>query len=189
MKRVVTLDGSSLETIEQAHEALSDALELPPYYGRNLDALWDCLTAWVELPITVGWVDFPESRRRLGADADRLLATFQAAAAKLEGFEVRLADAEMQTLHPSLWGTVEMLRAAYPEGWSAAQRLPLLRALYDHMSDRNLATAMAFVSGVNKTVLLNDIGHAASLSLDDPAVQETVERLRRHGYEAWSAEA
>ena len=29
---------------EPYHEILADALGFPPYYGRNLDALHDCLT-------------------------------------------------------------------------------------------------------------------------------------------------
>ena len=37
--RIVILDGAL------SHEKIADALRFPPYYGRNLDALYDCLTA------------------------------------------------------------------------------------------------------------------------------------------------
>ena len=38
------IDGAVIETREQLHDALSKQLSLPEYYGRNLDALFDCLT-------------------------------------------------------------------------------------------------------------------------------------------------
>ena len=38
------LDGEMIRDREMLHDILSDALELPEWYGRNLDALYDCLT-------------------------------------------------------------------------------------------------------------------------------------------------
>ncbi|WP_414717252.1 barstar family protein [Tahibacter sp.] len=38
------IDFSNAHSIEDAHDVLAASLDLPPYYGRNLDALWDCLT-------------------------------------------------------------------------------------------------------------------------------------------------
>ena len=40
----ITLDGLALSSIEEVHDRFAQALDLPPYYGRNLDALFDCLT-------------------------------------------------------------------------------------------------------------------------------------------------
>ena len=37
------LDGSRVVTVEDLHDAISGALGFPSYYGRNLDALADCL--------------------------------------------------------------------------------------------------------------------------------------------------
>lgn len=39
----ILLDGLLLTQREQAMELLGQALELPPWWGRNLDALSDCL--------------------------------------------------------------------------------------------------------------------------------------------------
>lgn len=36
------LDGNLIK--EQGHDYLMEALSLPEYYGKNLDALYDCLT-------------------------------------------------------------------------------------------------------------------------------------------------
>lgn len=38
----ITLDGKEIKKDE--HEYLIEELDLPDYYGRNLDALYDCLT-------------------------------------------------------------------------------------------------------------------------------------------------
>lgn len=40
----IIIDGRRMTTVEQTHEYLAKTLRLPDYYGRNLDALHDCLT-------------------------------------------------------------------------------------------------------------------------------------------------
>jgi ribonuclease inhibitor len=42
-KRRVVLNGRKMRTRAQAHAHLSKKLKLPRWYGRNLDALCDCL--------------------------------------------------------------------------------------------------------------------------------------------------
>ena len=41
---MITLDVRQLQQKEAAHRYLKQMLNLPEYYGRNLDALYDCLT-------------------------------------------------------------------------------------------------------------------------------------------------
>lgn len=43
MKEII-IDGSAIFTSPDLHEALAAALSFPDYYGKNLDALYDCLT-------------------------------------------------------------------------------------------------------------------------------------------------
>ena len=38
------LDGTMMNTKENAHRHLRESLGFPAYYGANLDALYDCLT-------------------------------------------------------------------------------------------------------------------------------------------------
>ena len=43
MKEIM-IDGSTISTSPDLHEALATALAFPAHYGKNLDALYDCLT-------------------------------------------------------------------------------------------------------------------------------------------------
>lgn len=42
--RQITINCAAITTPRQLHKALSEALEFPQWYGKNLDALHDCLT-------------------------------------------------------------------------------------------------------------------------------------------------
>ena len=44
---------TGVKTMWAFHEALQKGLDLPDYYGKNFDALWDCLTSDVILPFKV----------------------------------------------------------------------------------------------------------------------------------------
>lgn len=48
---MIILDASKLRERIPAHDYLKEALALPDYYGRNLDALYDCLTELDETEI------------------------------------------------------------------------------------------------------------------------------------------
>ena len=41
----ITIDCSAIDSRENLHRTISNALELPEYYGNNLDALHDVLTS------------------------------------------------------------------------------------------------------------------------------------------------
>ncbi len=49
----ITLDGNVLADAEKLHDYLKEMLEFPEYYGKNLDALYDCLTDMEELEISI----------------------------------------------------------------------------------------------------------------------------------------
>lgn len=51
--RKIVLDFCGLKTRKEIHEYLADKMEFPEYYGRNLDALYDCLTDISE-PTAIG---------------------------------------------------------------------------------------------------------------------------------------
>ena len=41
---IITIDCGELDSREKLHSAFAEALSFPAWYGRNLDALHDCLT-------------------------------------------------------------------------------------------------------------------------------------------------
>ena len=42
----IVLDAKEMKSREKAHQYIKQKLEFPEYYGENLDALWDMLTAY-----------------------------------------------------------------------------------------------------------------------------------------------
>ncbi|AJY75442.1 barstar family protein [Paenibacillus beijingensis] len=89
--REVLLDGRKIDHLNELHAALKEALELPDYYGNNLDALWDCLTGWVDMPLTIRWLHVEESERKLGAYSRQLLQLFRDAEQEMDGFRLVLS--------------------------------------------------------------------------------------------------
>lgn len=62
----IEIDGAAIRSEADLHEFLSRALDFGPYYGANLDALWDRLSTDVERPVDVIWREVDFSRRVLG---------------------------------------------------------------------------------------------------------------------------
>lgn len=83
---IVTLRSDEFASIEGLHQLLKDRLGLPEYYGKNLDALWDCLTGWIELPTTIVWLDYEGSVQKIGAYAEKVAKILREAERETEGF-------------------------------------------------------------------------------------------------------
>lgn len=71
--REVILDGSQITTEDDFHRVISEALNFPGYYGKNLNALWDCLVCDVERPVHLKWVHSEVSKQRIGRRRFRLI--------------------------------------------------------------------------------------------------------------------
>lgn len=78
--------GNLIQSIEDFHAEIKRSLELSNYYGENFDALWDCLTGYIETPITIVWEDFKSSKTSLGDDANKIVSIFDDAEKEIEGF-------------------------------------------------------------------------------------------------------
>lgn len=65
MKKIV-IDGLKIDNTKKLHDLLQEELELPDYYGRNLDALWDCITGYIDLPVLFVWKNVEVSREKWG---------------------------------------------------------------------------------------------------------------------------
>ena len=67
--KYVFLDGEKLRSPAELHMTFADALGLPDYFGRNMDALHDCLTDIFE-PVCVIAVHTPQLWDHLGRSAN-----------------------------------------------------------------------------------------------------------------------
>lgn len=77
--KIIIIDGARMADRQSAHDYLAARLELPEYYGRNLDALSDCLTELGRPTLLVLYR--PETlRENLGDYGDALIGTLREAA-------------------------------------------------------------------------------------------------------------
>lgn len=74
---------------QQLHKYLRAELELPDYYGENLDALYDCLTEVCE-PVILKIPQAVAAGSELGWYGARLLTVIQDAAAANPNLQVEL---------------------------------------------------------------------------------------------------
>lgn len=72
----VTIEGKTVFSEADFHRQLATRLDIPEFYGHNLNALWDTLSANVERPFIIVWNDSSLSRERLGATFDKILRVF-----------------------------------------------------------------------------------------------------------------
>lgn len=76
---VIELNGRELRDHASAHDYLKAQLDLPDYYGRNLDALYDLLTECGE-PIQITLHHVEDMEQQLGPYAGALTEVLRAAA-------------------------------------------------------------------------------------------------------------
>ena len=79
MKEII-INCAAIQNPRQLHRALAEALNFPQWYGSNLDALHDCLTA-------------------IAADTQLTLTHFAAIGTFANGFRRVLQDAENENRH------------------------------------------------------------------------------------------
>ncbi|MFB9326077.1 barstar family protein [Paenibacillus aurantiacus] len=82
------LDGRTLTTVGDFHDLFQACLHFPGYYGRNLDALYDCLHDYAAPPLTIRWLHYDESVRLLGDRAHGIAQTLRDAASEINGLEL-----------------------------------------------------------------------------------------------------
>ena len=85
---IIRLDGAGLCRRKEAMALLGRALALPEWWGRNLDALYDCLTGGLSRPVrlvlsgqeAMEATDFGRRLRRVLEDAAAASSCFELAA-------------------------------------------------------------------------------------------------------------
>ncbi|MBQ7345525.1 MAG: barstar family protein [Oscillospiraceae bacterium] len=84
---MIFLDGRFLTDKAAAHDHLAKRLELPAWYGRNLDALYDLLTGHLR-PCHIVVIHKNELLAQLGGYGESLLETLRDAAEAVAGMEL-----------------------------------------------------------------------------------------------------
>lgn len=81
MKNIV-IDFSKCKYPMDLHNEIRGKLELPEWYGNNLDALWDILTGFIETPIDINVIFKPATKatENLKETVLKIIETFKEAA-------------------------------------------------------------------------------------------------------------
>lgn len=82
--KIIVFDFSKWDVIDLFYEEFGDIFSLPNYWGKNLDALWDVISAKeIDLPVKIILCSLPNTQQSKGLlavfdDAHRLFgAAFQ----------------------------------------------------------------------------------------------------------------
>ena len=80
--KIIVIDFSKCKYPMDLHNEIREKLELPEWYGNNLDALWDMLTGFIETPIEITVIYKPENKaaENLKENVLKVIETFKEAA-------------------------------------------------------------------------------------------------------------
>lgn len=86
--KICVLDGEKIKDKKQLHDVLAEALNLPAWYGRNLDALYDCLTD-IREELQIQLLQVPVLEKNLGRYAELLLKVLCAASRENNAIHIK----------------------------------------------------------------------------------------------------
>lgn len=89
--KVIVLNGHEMKSIKHTHEYIAKAMEFPEYYGKNLDALADCLTSLGSDTYIVLY-GVASMRQHLGKYSDNLVNVFESLSSNANSFTFILCD-------------------------------------------------------------------------------------------------
>jgi len=75
------LDFSNCKYLGEVHELIKKELELPEFYGCNLDALWDAITGIMYVPANIKIIFKPETVavKELTEEVEKIIQVFKEA--------------------------------------------------------------------------------------------------------------
>jgi ribonuclease inhibitor len=82
------LPGRMIGSLDVFYDEVAHQLDLPAYFGRNLDALWDVLTTDIAGPVKVVWEHATASREAMGEDFARVADLLKQVALDRDDFQV-----------------------------------------------------------------------------------------------------
>lgn len=82
------LDFSDCEYLGEIHRIIQEKLELPQWYGNNLDALWDAWTGIMYVPANIKIIYKPkkETSTELSDEVYKIIEVFKEAAQEYNEF-------------------------------------------------------------------------------------------------------
>jgi ribonuclease inhibitor len=86
----IVIESKEIQTINDFHIIIKEKLNLPDYYGQNLDALWDCFTGYIDLPIQIEIIDHKNLLLKLGETGEKLFKFLRKAEIEIDGFKIVL---------------------------------------------------------------------------------------------------
>jgi ribonuclease inhibitor len=76
----IELDGRRVRSEPEFHAEIARLLDFGPYYGKNLDALWDRVSFDVERPVRLIWTHAGVSRTAMGrGDFEKIVSILRRA--------------------------------------------------------------------------------------------------------------
>ena len=87
----IRIDFTAIAGITDAHLRIAEALQFPDHYGKNLDALFDCL-AEICKPVAVTLFGTSALTAVLGSYGSMMLRVFSDTAAENPNLSVEIAD-------------------------------------------------------------------------------------------------
>jgi len=90
----VTLNFSDCDYLGEVHNIIREQLNLPEWYGCNLDALWDCLTGVMQTPANIKIVFKPEKKSTLALsdEIQRIIEVFKEATDEYGEFQLAVEN-------------------------------------------------------------------------------------------------
>src|SRR4051794_6966829 len=79
---VVEIEGKRIRSESDFHQEISEKLDFPAYYGRNLSALWEMLSGNLPRPCRLVWKDAHISKASLGKGFDDIVGIMDEAHAQ-----------------------------------------------------------------------------------------------------------
>lgn len=97
--KLVQLNLNEMKSEEEVHTYLAEQLELPDFYGRNLDALYDMLTGWMCDNVCLEIIPCSDESSPIYEFAGRLIRVLEDGAQTLEEREGKIY-AVFADIHP-----------------------------------------------------------------------------------------
>ena len=91
--KIRNLDFSECRFLGEIYEVIGNELELPTWFGANLDALWDAITGIMYTPAEIR-ISRTVGRSELVPDIDEIIAIFREAEEKYHEISVIVTSKE-----------------------------------------------------------------------------------------------